>query len=114
MAKSRRIAQLKQWNLEILALAGSNLAFMVMVVLLACFDNRLVFEWNGVTLNTLVSILSVAMKMSLTFAVAECIGQWKWILFSRDTRYLIDFERIDVASRGPLGSLCLLWRVRGS
>lgn len=114
MAKSRRLAELRQWNLEILALVGSILMFMVMAVLLGCYDKKPIFDWHGVTLNTLVSILSVSMKMMLTFAVAECIGQWKWILFSRDSRYLIDFNRIDVASRGPLGSLGLLWTVRGS
>lgn len=74
-----------------------------MVIVLAIFDDRLIFEWNGVTLNAIISVISVAMKSSLTFAVAELIGQWKWIIFSRDARPLMDFERIDMASRGPLG-----------
>jgi hypothetical protein len=74
------------------------------------FDGKSVFEWNGVTLNTIISILAVSMKAFLLFSVAECVGQWKWIVFSRTKRRLFDFELIDMASRGPLGALSLLWR----
>ena len=111
---SRRLHELRSWTWELCALAGSALSFLAIVLLLACFDDRPIFDLYGVSLNVLLSILSVSMKASLTFAVAECIGQWKWILFSRDTRPLLDFEHIDLASRGPLGSITVLWKVRGS
>jgi hypothetical protein len=39
--------------------------------------------------------------------VSFAIGQAKWAAFSRHRR-LLDFERIDSASRGALGSLRLL------
>lgn len=81
-----------------------------MVGLLAKFDSQPVFEWNSVTLNAVISTLSAVMKASLLFSAAECIGQWKWILLSRSKRSLIDFERVDLASRGPLGCFNLLWR----
>lgn len=110
----RRRTQLKEWIWELWALAGSLLALIAMIALLASFDNKPIFYWNGVTLNALVSILSVAMKAFLLFAASQCIGQWKWILFSRDSRRLLDFEHIDLASRGPLGSLTVLWTVKGS
>ena len=73
------------------------------------FDRRPVIDWNSITVNTTVSTLSVVMKAFLMFATAECIGQWKWILFCRKKRRLLEFEHIDSASRGPLGSLSA-WR----
>ncbi|KAK2765074.1 hypothetical protein FQN54_008773 [Arachnomyces sp. PD_36] len=101
------------WKTELWALSWSVFSFIVMVVLLAIFDGRPIFDWKSVTLNAIIAVVSVSMKASLTFAVAELIGQWKWILFSRESRPLIDFERIDLATRGPLGSLSILWRMNG-
>lgn len=110
----RRGTTYAHWMPELWALGGSGLAFAGTVALLNVFDDRPIFDWYGVTLNTLVSILSAAMKAALIFAISECISQWKWILFSREERPLIDFERIDSASRGPLGGVNVLWKTRRS
>ncbi|KAJ5420870.1 hypothetical protein N7465_003389 [Penicillium sp. CMV-2018d] len=101
------------WKFELLALVGSACSFLVMVVVLAVYNGRSMFDSKNVTLNAIISVLSVAMKASLTFAVAELIGQWKWILFHQNARPLMDFDRIDTASRGPLGSLQVIFRMRG-
>lgn len=100
----------QSWGLEVSALAGTLGIGGAMIGLLARFNSQLVFEWNGITLNTIISILSVVMKALLLFSAAECIGQWKWILLHRTGTNLIDFERIDQASRGPLGCFNLTWR----
>lgn len=102
------MADWKAWKFELWALVGSLLSFVIMVLVLAIFDGRPIFDWKSVTLNAIISVLSV-----LTFAIAELIGQWKWILFSRGQRPLMDFERIDMASRGPWGSLRVLSRMNG-
>lgn len=102
------------WKFELLALVGSACSFLVMVVVLAVYNGRSMFDSKNVTLNAIISVLSVTMKASLTFAVAELIGQWKWILFHQNARPLMDFDRIDTASRGPLGSLQVIFRMRGS
>lgn len=91
------------WKFEVLALVGSACSFIALVVVLAVYNGRPIFDSKNVTLNAIISVLSVAMKSSLTFAVAELIGQWKWLLFSQNARPLMDFDRIDMASRGPLG-----------
>ena len=96
--------------MELCALVGCFAALAGIVSLLAAFDGKSVFEWNGVTLNAIISILAVSMKAFLLFSVAECVGQWKWIVFSRGKRMLMDFELIDMASRGPMGALSLVWR----
>ncbi|KAM3448746.1 hypothetical protein MY3296_007554 [Beauveria thailandica] len=71
-----------------------------MIALLRTYDGHKIFSWNGVTLNAVVAVLSVAMKAALTSAVATCLGQWKWIIFSREECCVLDFEKIDQASRG--------------
>lgn len=80
-----------------------------MTILLIVYDEKPIFRWHGITLNAIISLLSTSNKASLLFTTAECIGQWKWILFARTSRSLMDLERVDCASRGPLGSLILLW-----
>ncbi|GKT85721.1 hypothetical protein CT0861_02939 [Colletotrichum tofieldiae] len=102
------------WGPEYWALVGGIVSFITMVVLLAHFDNKPIFTWQGVTLNAIVSILSVAMKAAIAFVISECLAQWKWILFIREDRPLIDFDRIDSATRGPLGSLRILLRTKGA
>jgi hypothetical protein len=103
---------MKFWIPEIVAAASSALYLLALSVLLSVYDNKPIFSWYGITLNTVVSLLSTASKAFLMLAVGEAMGQWKWILFSRERRLLIDFERLDSASRGPLGSLKMLWHGR--
>ncbi|TDZ30565.1 hypothetical protein CTRI78_v011867 [Colletotrichum trifolii] len=102
------------WGAEYWAVAGATVSLAAMMTLLARFDGKGVFAWHGVTLNTVVSILSVTIKASIAFVIAECMAQWKWILFAREERPLIDFDRIDEATRGPLGSLRIILRTRSA
>ncbi|KAK4039161.1 hypothetical protein C8A01DRAFT_16797 [Parachaetomium inaequale] len=101
------------WVWEYSAVLGSIASFAAMVAVLASFNGKEVIAWKGVTLNAVVSILSLAVKASLAFVLAECMAQWKWILFVREPRPLMDFERIDAATRGPLGSLRVLTKTKG-
>jgi hypothetical protein len=96
--------------LELLSLVGSSLSLMVMIIILACYNNRAIFSWHGVTLNAIISILSTAFKASLILAVTAAISQSKWIIFSRTRHRLEDFDIIDRASRGPLGCIQAIFR----
>ena len=49
----------------------------------------------------------------MLFAVTECIGQAKWLLFRKRSESLTDFYSIDEASRGPWSAFRLLFRIRG-
>lgn len=102
------------WGPQYWALSGSIVSFAAMVVLLARFDDEPIFAWQGITLNAVISILSVAMKAAVAFVISECLAQWKWVLFTREDRPLIDFDRIDSATRGPLGSLRILLGTKGA
>ncbi|KAH7161109.1 hypothetical protein EDB81DRAFT_682497 [Dactylonectria macrodidyma] len=110
--KTKQKLRWSAWGAQFWALLGSVVAFAGMVILLGVFNGKEVFTWHSVTLNTMVSILSLAMKASLIFVLAECMAQWKWILFADQARPLMDFDRIDWATRGPLGCVRVLWKTR--
>ncbi|RGP71209.1 carboxylic ester hydrolase [Fusarium longipes] len=112
MPKSIPNKRWRAWTWEYWALAGSLVSLAVMITLLRVFDGKKVFAWNTITLNTIVSILSLVTKANLAYILAECMAQWKWLLFADQERPLMDFDRIDAATRGPLGSLRVLLRTR--
>ncbi|KAG8158099.1 hypothetical protein KVR01_011860 [Diaporthe batatas] len=103
------------WLPETASILTSVSLLYVLSSLLSVYNGRPVFEWKGITLNTVVSVLSTASKAALLYAVSQLISQWKWILFTRASRPLVDFEIIDGASRGPMGSLVLMrkWETIG-
>lgn len=102
------------WGQQIWALIGAVAALITMVTLLGRFNNSPIFSEMGVTLNTIISVLSVTVKAAVAFILSECIAQWKWILYAREERLMIDFDRLDGAARGPLGSLRVLLRTKGA
>lgn len=61
--------------------------------------------------NTLISILATLNRSSLLLYVTQGIAQSKWPYFQRKEHRLSDLQAFDDASRGPLGSLCLLWSI---
>ncbi|MCJ1360315.1 MAG: hypothetical protein MMC33_010320 [Icmadophila ericetorum] len=66
----------------------------------------------NVTLNTVLSIWSQIASMCLVATIAKSISQLKWLWFTEPKRLLADFGAFDDASRGPYGSLLLLFRLR--
>lgn len=94
--------------LQILALLGSGLSMIAIIILLKHFNNQPIFDWNGVTLNAIVAVFSAISKAMLVYALSECLGQAKWIWFSSQSRSVNDIEFIDSSSRGPLGSFQML------
>lgn len=59
MFKAPKSMKWTDWAKEYAAVLGSIASFIAMVALLAKFDGQVVATWNGVTLNAVVSILSV-------------------------------------------------------
>lgn len=62
--------------------------------------------------SAFISIFSGFAKSALLLPTAEALGQLKWTWFTKK-RTMIDFEVMDSASRGPIGSLMLLMRSKG-
>lgn len=73
---------------------------VTLVVLLACNDQKPLHTWVlGITLNSVIAILSFIWKGCITAVCSDCIGQLKWQWFQEERR-LIDMELFDEASRG--------------
>ncbi|KAM0460421.1 hypothetical protein ACHAPV_004688 [Trichoderma viride] len=89
-------------------MASSIILLIAMTVLLAAFNRKPIFDNRIWTLNALISTLSTASKACLLAAVASCISQENWVLFSGKPRRLYDFELVSGASRGPFGSFKVL------
>ncbi len=84
------------------------ISIAVIGILLACYNNKPVLDWKGVTLNAIVSLLSTMSSALLAFTVSESLGQAKWVWLSWQQRPLNDLNLIDQGSRGPLGSFKIL------
>lgn len=103
------------WALELLLLLVSWMALLIAVGLLLRADQKPVSTALGTSLNAMISALGIIFKSAVVFVVSSCLGQWTYISFAqprRRRRQLFDFVTYDSASRGPLGSLLLLWRTR--
>ncbi|KAK7926630.1 hypothetical protein PG985_003628 [Apiospora marii] len=101
------------WAPEIAALLCSAAALTALIILLTQEDRKPLDDWKApFSLNTVASILSVVFRTPLAFAVGSCLGQGKWSWFSKRSGPVAVFAAIDEASRGPLGSLGLLWRLK--
>ncbi|ETS88147.1 hypothetical protein PFICI_01975 [Pestalotiopsis fici W106-1] len=97
------------WTSEIMAMSFSGLCLIAMVIVLREFDGRPVPELPDiVNLNAIVSTLSAAAKSSLLYGVSAALGQAKWSWYYGPKKRLDDFEVLDEASKGPLGSVQML------
>ena len=118
------------WWQELTSLAFSFACFAVNACILWELDNKELQSWRianvNITPNALISIVATLSKASMLLPVAECISQMKWreysspqcngagvdiilVYFERKTHRLYDIQIFDDASRGPLGSVKLLW-----
>lgn len=102
------------WLLEIASLCFSAVCMSTIFWVMVLYNGKEIPHWPlGITFNGFISVFSVCAKASLIFPTAECIGQLKWSHFKENTGPMMDFERIDLASRGPWGALLLLGRFLG-
>lgn len=103
---------LDTWFWEWLSIAFSVACFITTVGLLLVYHNSpSPNPPHGLTLNTIVSVLATASKASLLLTIGTSIGQLKWIWFQQGPkRQLYNLQSFDDASRGPLGSLKILFQ----
>lgn len=100
------------WWIEIITMCISFACMGTLVFLLAHFQNRLSSEWSFfISFKATVAIVITAAKATLLAAVSVCLSQEKWMRFRNKSHRLLDMAIIDTASRGPLGSLRMLFQV---
>lgn len=104
----------RDWYWEIIAAVFSFACVVAIVVLLKTYQGKSLASWHfyhDITLNTLVALLSTLSRTALIVPVASCISQLKWVHSMSSPRPLREFQILDEASRGPWGSLTLIWRL---
>jgi hypothetical protein len=105
----------RDWWAELLCLAFAIFNLCLICTILFLLDNKSLTLWHSsISLNAVVSALVVATKAALIYTTACCIGQLKWQHFQHSShkRSLYDLKIFDEASRGPLGALKLVLRLR--
>jgi hypothetical protein len=66
----------------------------------------------GLTINALVELITSIAKLFLAVPIVSGLGQLKWLWFNANAQPLTDFQLYEDASRGGLGSIRLLFRLR--
>jgi len=104
---------LKWWGWEVGACVGSFGVFLATYLLLKAYDGKAQPDWlYGITLNSAASWLTTITKSMLLVPAAACIDQSSWIYYASRARNLGALSVYDAASRGPWGSMQLLWTLR--
>ncbi|KAK5741300.1 hypothetical protein LTR17_004006 [Elasticomyces elasticus] len=107
----RRI-MLDSWAPEIIAITFSTVCIIAIAAVLLVYEGKTTPHLPyGITLNAATSILATASRSLLIFTVAAAIGQLKWCWY-RCERGINDLQSFDDASRGPWGSVMLLFSRR--
>lgn len=96
------------WKLEILSWIGSLCFFIAIIVVLKVLNGRPLPDLQyGITPNAIIGLLATFGQALLISPVSSALGQMKW-LQALEKRPMNNFETLDKASRGPLGSTLLI------
>lgn len=111
---SKKYSQLLlPWLWELLTAVFSLSCLAATIIILLIMHNRALEVWKlPISPNALLAIFSTLSKSAVLLVLAECLGQLKWIYFQRRAHRLDEFGVFDEASRGPLGAVKFLFRLR--
>ena len=102
----------KDWWMEIGACVLSVVTLVAVIGTLQPHQGKPLPQWPyHISVNALISIYVLVLKAAILLVTAEELGQLKWRRLERD-RPLDEFVKYDQATRGPLGALRLLWKLR--
>ncbi|KAI5837342.1 hypothetical protein DFP73DRAFT_589071 [Morchella snyderi] len=105
------------WAWEFIALIVSFIAVATSAVVLLMFDQKPIPAWswqsNGISVNSIISLLSTLSRASLLMPIDECMGQLMWLRYEYRAQRLADVGLYNEASRGAWGALRLVWKQRG-
>ena len=100
----------RTWAVELLCWFLALVSLLVIIIVVRVFNGQPLQNWrSGLTLNTLISVVSQIAQTAVLVPVASSISQLKWIWFGKgEKRAIGDMEPFDKASRGPIDSLRLI------
>jgi Protein of unknown function (DUF3176) len=111
VAKAHR-TRLTTWAWEMGGIILSAALLVALVVVLRCYEGNREPTWSHMSLNTLVAWMGTIARACILFTASQALGQLKWVWYATERRPLEDLGSFDSASRGVLGSLALIYRVR--
>ncbi|MCJ1270468.1 hypothetical protein MMC22_010365 [Lobaria immixta] len=100
----------ESWGFEVLLWFVALLSLVVILVILGMFNGQPLQNWHsGLTVNTLLHVLSQIAQSAVFVPVASSISQLKWIWYDK-RRAIGEMEDFDKASRGLIDSLRLIMK----
>lgn len=98
------------WRWELCTWFLGTLGYLANLILVGISDGLLQRDWHSrIQITAFVAALAQVSQSALLVPMATSIAQlrWRWVLCAN--RPAIDLHRFDLASRGPDGSMRLLW-----
>lgn len=116
-----RIAAFASWTEEYVCAGICTLSIVMLSMILWHYDGKENPRFApGVQLDMIVIALVTISRVAMESIVEACISQYAWIWISHSHQQrtkthakLGDFRLFNEAARGLLGSLALIWRLRG-
>jgi len=100
------------WWWEISACALSLVSTVLLFVLLVKVEDIPLESWpHPIQINSVIAILTAVSRTAMVVPLAACISQLKWRHFEAPNR-LSHLQDYDNASRGPWGSLLILFNFK--
>ena len=110
------------WLWELFAWLICALGLAAIAIILAVTEGEPIPTWTAraspqgrsftVTVNSVISLFSTLVKSTLLIPVVASLHQLKWIWF-KEERPLTHVTVFEGAGKGPLGSVMLIWTLRG-
>ena len=103
-----QIAYAWRWELSIWLLG--TIGLLSNLTLIGVSNGTLQKDWHSdIQITTFVAALAQVSQSALLVPTTSSIAQLKWKWVSPVARPAIDLQQFDLASRGPDGSMRLLW-----
>lgn len=113
-AKSIKWTKTGTWTFEIVSLLFAMAAVASIIAVLAYFDNKPLPGWPyKITLNAVIAVLTTVANAAMAVSLSSGLGQLEWERFKSGSAPVTDMEVLDDASRGALGAVNLLRKLRG-
>lgn len=103
------------WVVEVACLICAFFTLIAIVAILKIHNDQPFTGWTFYfSLNTIISFLGGTInKSAMLLAVSACLAQGKFTWFYKRRGQLSLFKIMDDATRGPMGSVKLLFHLRG-
>ncbi len=96
------------WVLEVLAWILAAVTLIILIIVLTVFDGKPLSHWHsGVSVNTLVNVLTTIASIALIFPVASGIAQIRWLRLAKQASPVADIESFGA---GPIDIFVMLWK----